>query len=105
MEDSAKIETLGMDGNPIEIGSIVRYMNTGTVGMVLDLKTDDDGVWVLVDRTNLFYKPETLVIADASDLKEEIKSRTSVKDAESYIQTYGAEDEAGYDIGQVTGGG
>lgn len=105
MEDSAKIEALSMDGKAIETGFVVRYLNTGTVGRVADLRKDDEGVWVLVDSTNLFYKPEALVIADENDLKGEMKARTSVKEAESYVRSYGAENEAGYDITQVTGGG
>lgn len=105
MEGSGKIEALSMDGSPIGIGSVVRYLNTGTVGRVADLKEDEEGIWVLVDSTGLFYKPEALVIADESDIKGEMKARTSVKEAESYIESYNAEDEAGYDIGQVTGGG
>ncbi len=105
MEDTENIEALAMDGNPIKIGSVVRYMNTGTVGRVLDIKEDEDGIWVLVDNTGLFYRPETLVIADKSDLKGEIKSRSSAENAESYVRTYGAESDADFDIGQVTGGG
>ncbi|MEZ5334133.1 MAG: DUF2098 domain-containing protein [Methanolobus sp.] len=105
MDDSEKIEALSMDGEPLETGSAVRYVNTGTVGRVVDLMEDDTGIWVLLDSTNLFYKPGTLVIVDESELKSEMKARTSVEDAESYIKKYAAEDEAGYDIGQVTGGG
>ena len=105
MDDSEKIEALTMAGEPIETGSAVRYINTGTVGRVVDLKEDDDGIWVLLDSTGLFYKPETLVIVDESELKGEMKARTSVEDAEAFMRSYNAENEAGYDIGQVTGGG
>lgn len=107
MEESGKIEALSMDGSPIEIGSVVRYLNTGTVGRVLDLKEDEDGIWVLVDSTGLFYKPETLVIANENDLKGEMKERTSVDETKSYMHRK-AEGEADYDledVGQVTGGG
>ena len=105
MDDSEKIEALSMDGEPIETGSAVRYINTGTVGRVIDLKEDADGIWVLVDSTGLFYKPETLVIVDESKLKSEMKARTSAEHADAFMRTYTAENEAGYDIGQVTGGG
>ncbi|SFM77811.1 DUF2098 domain-containing protein [Methanolobus profundi] len=105
MDEPVTIEALGMDGNPIEKGSVVRYISTGTVGRVIDIKEDEDGIWVLLDSNGLFYKPETLVSADESDLKEEMALRTSAEDAESYMRTYVTDDEAGYDIGQVTGGG
>jgi Uncharacterized protein conserved in archaea len=103
--DSEIIKALDMGGNPIVIDSVVRYLNTGTVGKVVDLKEDDEGIWVLVDTTGLYYKPETLVIADASDLKEERVERSSVADAESYMRTYGGGDDGIADVGQVTGGG
>lgn len=105
MEDTEKTEVLSMEGDLIEVGSVVRYIHTGTVGRVTDIKEDEDGIWLLLDSSQLFYKPETLVIADEGELKEEMKLRTSVEDAEAYMRTYEADNEAGYDIGQVTGGG
>jgi hypothetical protein len=103
--DSKDAEVLGMDGNPIITGSVVRYIKTGTVGKVTDIMEDSEGIWVMVDTTGLFYKPETLVIADPSELKEERVARISASDAESYVRSSGASADAGVDIGQVTGGG
>ncbi|WP_342304035.1 DUF2098 domain-containing protein [Methanolobus sp. ZRKC5] len=105
MTDSEMIEALDVDGNPIVIDSVVRYLNTGTVGRVLELKEDEDGVWVLMDTTGLYYKPETLVLADASEIIKEKIERSSVKDAESYLDDYSSVDDIGADIEQVTGGG
>lgn len=105
MKDSGIIEAFDIGGSPILIGSVVRYVNTGTVGKVIDIKEDDEGIWVMLDKTGLYYKPETLVIADASELIEEMKARTSVEDAESYIRSYGSGTGTSVDIGQVTGGG
>lgn len=99
------IEARDMDGKLIEKGSVVRYLNTGTVGRVIDLKKDKDGIWVLIDSTGLFYKSETLIIADEGVLKGEMKARTSAEDAENYMRTYVAGDGKSVDIGQVTGGG
>ncbi|MDY0387677.1 MAG: DUF2098 domain-containing protein [Methanolobus sp.] len=105
MTDSEVIEALDVDGNPIIIGSVIRYLNTGTVGRVLELKEDEDGVWVLMDTTDLYYKPETLVLADASEIIKEKIERVSVKDAKSYLDNYSNMAEMDTDIGQVTGGG
>lgn len=105
MTDSEMIEVLDIDGNPIVIGSVVRYINTGTVGRVLDFKEDEDGIWTLMDTTGLYYKPEKLVIADASDIIKEKIERVSVKDAQSYLDNYSSIDDMGADIEQVTGGG
>ncbi len=105
MTDSEIIEARDVDGNPILIGSVIRYLNTGTVGRVLELKEDEDGVWVLMDTTDLFYKPETLVLADTSEIIKEKIERSSVKDAKSYLDKYSSVDDINTDIGQVTGGG
>ncbi len=105
MTESENIEVLDIDGNPIVIDSVVRYINTGTVGRVLDIKEDEDGIWVLMDTTGLYYKPETLVLADASEIIKEKIERVSVKDAKSYLDNYSSVDDVTADIEQVTGGG
>lgn len=105
MTDSEVIEALDVDGNPIVTGSVIRYLNTGTVGRVLELKEDEDGVWVLMDTTDLYYKPETLVLADASEIIKEKTERSSVKDAKSYLESYSSVDGINTDTEQVTGGG
>ncbi|WP_340820328.1 DUF2098 domain-containing protein [Methanolobus sp. WCC4] len=105
MEDSETIEALTMEGDPIVTGSVVRYVNTGTVGRVVDIMQDEEGIWVLLDSTGFLYKPEALVMADESELREDMKPRTSVEDAETYIRTYEAENDASFDATNVTGGG
>lgn len=105
MTESENIEVLDIDGNPIVIDSVVRYINTGTVGRVLDLKEDEDGIWALMDTTGLYYKPETLVLTDASEIIKEKIERSSVKDAKSYLDNYSSVDDVTADIEQVTGGG
>ena len=40
----------------ISIDDYVRYVDTGTIGKVLDIKTEDEIDWVLLDKTNLWYK-------------------------------------------------
>lgn len=40
----------------IKINSYVRYVDTGTIGEVIDIKTKDETDWVKVDKTNLWYK-------------------------------------------------
>lgn len=54
----------------ITIGSYVRYINTGTKGIVKDIKKEDDEEWVILDN-NLMYKPNTLEIIKFEDKKEE----------------------------------
>lgn len=105
MIDSKDVEVVDMDGNPIIAGSVVRYIKTGTVGKVTDIMQDSEGIWVTVDTTGLLYKPETLVITDASELKEERVANISASDARSYVRSSGAGADLDVDVGQITGGG
>ncbi len=57
-------------GNPLHIGSPVLYTPTGTKGHVAEIMSDEEGTWALVDKTNLYYKPEVLTIIKEVDEKE-----------------------------------
>lgn len=73
-----------ISGNPLMIGSFVEYVNTGTKGTVTEIISDDEGVWALVDKTNLCYKPEVLRIirtVDENELGEKIFSREEINEA------------------------
>ena len=94
-----------INGDLIEPGTVVRYINTGTIGKVAEIKTDDEGVWALVDTTGLYYKVETLVITDPGELKEKVETTKTVSDAKDYMRRYGSSDATLGDVGQVTGGG
>ena len=52
----------------ISIDNYVRYVDTGTVGKVLDTKTEDEIGWVLIDKTNLWYKSKLVEILDEKDI-------------------------------------
>ena len=55
---------------PINIGFQVRYVNTGTIGEVIELKLEDDIGWVKLDKTGLWYVSNLLEVLDEKDLKE-----------------------------------
>ena len=57
-------------GNPLHVGSFVIYANTGTKGNVTEIISDDEGTWALVDKTNLYYKPEVLKVIKQVEEKE-----------------------------------
>ncbi|MDW7730846.1 MAG: DUF2098 domain-containing protein [Methanolobus sp.] len=105
MEETETQNASDINGDPIEPGTVVRYINTGTVGKVAEIRTDDEGVWALVDSTGLFYKVETLVVTDASELKEKVETTKTASEAEEYMRRYGSAGPESVDIGQVTGGG
>ena len=53
----------------ISIDDHVRYLDTGTIGKVLDIKTEDEIDWVLIDKTNLWYKSKLVEVLDEKDVK------------------------------------
>lgn len=61
---------LDIEGNPLHVGSFVLYAPTGTKGNVAEIMSDDEGVWALVDKTNLYYKPEVLRVMREEKEKE-----------------------------------
>lgn len=42
-------------------GSYVLYSPTGTKGIIIEIMSDDEGTWALLDKTNLYYKVEILI--------------------------------------------
>lgn len=68
MEQAAEA-ALDLYGRPIKKGDAVKYVGTGTTGKVKDILKDSEGVWVMLDTTELLYKPEYLVY------EEEVKKR------------------------------
>lgn len=60
------------DARDIEIplDSYVRYVDTGTVGKVLDVKTQGDMGWVKLDKTDLWYCSNRVELLDEKDIKK-----------------------------------
>ena len=52
----------------ISINDHVRYTDTGTVGKVLAVKTEDDIDWVSIDKTGLWYKSKLVELLDEKDV-------------------------------------
>ena len=64
---------MAFDARDIEINidDYVRYVDTGTVGKVIDVKTEDDIEWVKIDKTNLWYRSKLVELLDEKDLKNQ----------------------------------
>jgi hypothetical protein len=80
----SELKASDISGNPLKIGSFVEYINTGTKGTVTEIISDDEGVWALIDKTNLCYKPDVLRIisrAEEKELAEKILSREEINEA------------------------
>ena len=59
-------------GNEIEIGSYIIYSSVGTIGEVLDIKTDEKGSWVLIavdELTKLWYNTQYIELTDKKYVK------------------------------------
>lgn len=55
---------------PINIGFQVRYVNTGSIGEVIELKIEDDVGWARLDKTGLWYVSTLLEVLDDKDFKD-----------------------------------
>ncbi|WP_299522649.1 DUF2098 domain-containing protein [uncultured Methanobrevibacter sp.] len=53
----------------ITLGSHVRYVDTGTIGKVSDIKEESNISWVKIDKTNLWYLADKLELLNDEDLK------------------------------------
>lgn len=60
----------------ILIGNHVIYSGTGSAGEVLDVRRDDEGVWVKVDSTQLWYNSRFLELIGREEYMK-LKSRKS----------------------------
>ncbi len=55
----------------VQVGDLLKYAPTSTVGKVTDIKEDDKGrVWVKLDFTGLYYDAVNLIPADLSEYIE-----------------------------------
>jgi hypothetical protein len=79
------VEVEDVRGKPIQKGVHVRYTGTGSAGEVINFKSDDNGAWVLLDTTDLWYKSEFLEIIAENEynkLKNNAIFKNEKKDAD-----------------------
>ncbi|WP_407391877.1 DUF2098 domain-containing protein [Methanobrevibacter sp.] len=57
-------------GIEIPIDSYVRYVDTGTIGKVVDVRTKDGKDWVKVKKTNMWYRADLVELLDEKDIKK-----------------------------------
>lgn len=63
----------------MEVGDLLKYTPTSTVGKVTDIRERDGKVWVRLDFTDLYYDASLLIPADPSEYIE-----VSFKERKSY---------------------
>ena len=59
----------------IALDSHVRYVDTGTIGKVIDIKTQNGSDWVKIDKTNLWYRSKLVELLDEKDLMKRFDDR------------------------------
>jgi hypothetical protein len=77
------VETANNRDKEIIIGAHVRYSATGSTGEVLDVRSDDEGVWAKVDSTELWYNSRYLDLLDENEYFK-LKSRKSKKKSNKF---------------------
>lgn len=62
---------MALDARDVEIhiNSHVRYVDTGTIGKVIDEKVVNDIEWVKIDKTNMWYRANLVELLDEKDIK------------------------------------
>ena len=95
-------------GNEIEVGSYIIYSNVGTIGEVLDIKTNKKGSWVLIavdELTKLWYNTKYVEITDEKYAKkvdtDSKQEELSVKEIKRKIK----QNVSGQMSGDAVGGG
>ncbi|MCD7782042.1 MAG: DUF2098 domain-containing protein [Methanosphaera sp.] len=82
-------------GREISIGSYIVYPSVGTIGEVLDMKTDDEGIsWVLIqvdDLTKLWYNTQYVELTEHEKVNKsssEDESKLSVEELKEKVNNH-----------------
>ena len=89
----------------ISIDEYVRYLDTGTIGKVLDIKTEDEIDWVLIDKTNLWYKSKLVEVLDEKDVKVKFTPTGRELDVEELKEKVSEMENMEMDSSVAEGGG
>jgi len=82
MEASEPIVANDLYGQPIKVGTMVRYVTTRTLGKVVDLKVEDGKTWAQIDSTQLFYDTHYLTVTGDRATAEEDEDSVKIDLAE-----------------------
>ena len=104
MAEAEVIKAVGRNNKPINVGDVVKYVNTDTISRVIEIKEDEYGVWALLEATNLWYRDETLEPTDI-ELKEKVEKREFTSEEMEERLRRGKDDMAAFDLSKTTGGG
>lgn len=87
MEASESITATDLYGKPITVGATVKYITTRTVGKVVGMKKEDERVWALLDKTQLYYDTRYLEVTAANATEDDEEStRVNIDEVEKKIK-------------------
>ena len=91
----------------IAIDSYVRYVDTGTIGKVVEVKTSSDIEWVRIDKTDLWYRANLVELLDEKDIKKSsfFDKDNDELDVEDLKEKAGALEDMEMDSSVAEGGG
>ncbi len=89
----------------ISIEDFVRYVDTGTIGQVIEIKTEDETDWVLIDKTELWYKAKLVEILDEKDIKVKFTPSGREFDVEEFKENSDKLENMQMDSSVAEGGG
>jgi hypothetical protein len=88
MEASESVVASDLYGQPIKVGTVVRYVTTRTLGKVVDLKKEEGKTWAQVDSTGLYYDTHYLTVTDERDtvVEDDESVKVDLADVEKRIK-------------------
>jgi len=103
MAETEVITAIGRNDKPISVGDVVKYVNTDTISRVNEIKEDEQGVWVLLEATNLWYKDETLEPTDIELKEKEEKKEFKAEEIREKLES--TKDISSSSFDGITGSG
>lgn len=103
MADTEVITAVSRNKKPIKTGDVVKYLNSDTISRVAEIEEKEDGIWVLLEETNLWYRGEALELTDVKIKEKKEKKELKAEDIKQKLERVKDLDLSAFDT--VTGGG
>ncbi|MDD3041780.1 MAG: DUF2098 family protein [Methanosarcinaceae archaeon] len=86
MADAEVITAVSRNKKPIKTGDVVKYLNSDTISRVAAIEKKEDGIWVLLEKTNLWYRGEILELTDAEIKEKKEKKELKAEDIKEKLE-------------------
>ena len=75
----------------LRVGDYARYVRTGTVGKVVDVKEREDGRWIQLDSTGLYYHEDYVEKVETREAFDHLLGRIFDSSTKTYLPTASTE--------------